>query len=166
MSWSKRSFILSALGFSTLALGACGFTPVHGPGGAAPALRGALEIAAPDNRDAYELVKRLDTRLATQSGARYLLSYDITVRKQGLGVTPEQVIRRVQLRGAAIYTITDQTTGDVVDTGSVSTFTSYSAEGSTVTSSAVEDDARRRLMSGLADQITTRILATAPGWLA
>jgi len=161
MSWSKRSFILSAL-----ALGACGFTPVHGPGGSARGLRGAIEVAAPDNRDAYELVKRLDERLATQPGARYALGYKITVREERLGVTPEQVIRRVQLRGAVVYTVTDTVTGDVVDTGSVSTFTSYSAEGSTVSTSAVEDDARRRLMSGLADQIATRLMATASDWLA
>ena len=161
MSWSKRSFILSAL-----ALGACGFTPVHGPGGSAQGLRGAIEVAAPDNRDAYELVKRLDERLSTQPGARYALGYKITVREEGLGVTPEQVIRRVQLRGAVVYTVTDTVTGAVVDTGSVSTFTSYSAEGSTVSTSSVEDDARRRLMSGLADQIATRLMATAADWLA
>ena len=161
MSWSKRSFILSALG-----LAACGFTPVHGPGGSAQGLRGAIEVAAPEDRDTYELVKRLDERLATQAGARYALGYKITVREEGLGVTPEQVIRRVQLRGAVVYTVTDTVTGEVVDTGSVSTFTSYSAEGSTVSTSAVEDDARRRLMSGLADQIATRLMATAADWLA
>ncbi|WP_421702087.1 LPS assembly lipoprotein LptE [Aliiroseovarius sp.] len=161
MSWSKRSFILSALG-----LAACGFTPVHGPGGSAQGLRGAIEVAAPEDRDTYELVKRLDERLATQTGARYALGYKITVREEGLGVTPEQVIRRVQLRGAVVYTVTDTVTGEVVDTGSVSTFTSYSAEGSTVSTSAVEDDARRRLMSGLADQIATRLMATAADWLA
>ena len=161
MSWSKRSFLLSAL-----AVTACGFTPVHGPGGAAEGLRGAIEVATPQDRDAYTLVKRLDERLATRPGARYLLSYQVTVRKEDLGVTPDQVIRRVQLRGAVVYRVIDTTTGGEVDTGSVSTFTSYSAEGSTVSTSAVEDAARTRLMSGLADQITTRLLATAPGWLA
>lgn len=123
MSWSKRSFILSAL-----SLAACGFTPVHGPGGSAQGLRGAIEVDAPDNRDAYELVKRLDERLATRPGARYALGYQITVREEGLGVTPDQVTRRVQLRGAVLYTVTDTVTDQVVDTGSVSTFTSYSAE--------------------------------------
>ncbi len=165
MSWSKRSFILSALSGSLL-LAACGFTPVYGPGGSAEGLRGAIEVAAPENRDAFELVKRLDERLATQPGARYALGYKITVREEALGVTPDQVIRRVQLRGAVAYTVTDTTTGQVVDTGSVSTFTSYSTEGSTVSTSAVEDDARRRLMAGLADQIATRLVASAADWLA
>ncbi|MCI2400176.1 LPS assembly lipoprotein LptE [Aliiroseovarius subalbicans] len=161
MLLSKRSFLLFAL-----ALGACGFTPVYGPGGGAQTLPGAIAITAPDDRDSYELVKRLEERLGRQDGARYTLDYQITTREEGVGVTPDQEIKRVQVRGAVTYSVTELATGKVVDKGSVSTFTSYSAEGSTVSTSSTERDAHRRLMVALADLMSTRLIATAPDWLA
>ena len=161
MLLSKRAFLLSGL-----ALGACGFTPVYGPNGAAKGLPGAVAIMAPDNRNSYDLVKRLEERLGRESGARYTLGYQITTREEGLGITPDQETKRLQVRGAIVYTLTDETTGLVVDQGSVSTFTSYSAEGSTISTASTKRDAYRRLMVALADLITNRLIATAPDWLA
>ncbi len=51
------------------ALGACGFTPVYGPGGTGEGLRGAITIAAPDDREGFELVKQLENRLGRNLSA-------------------------------------------------------------------------------------------------
>ena len=65
----------------------------------------------------------------------------------------------------------EQQSGDAADAkagadavllaGKVSSFTSWSASGSVVATSSAEDDAHRRLMRMLADQIVTRLLAQA-----
>lgn len=161
MLLSRRHFLISSL-----ALGACGFTPVYGPGGSASGLRGNISVADPDDRFAYELVKQLDNQLDPAPGARFQLSYDITVQEEGVGVTPEQVIRRIQLRGAVIFAVTDTVSGQVVDKGSVSSFTAYSTEGSTIASSSAKRDAERRLMTTLGNLIATRLIATASDWMA
>ncbi|MCP5036194.1 MAG: hypothetical protein GY945_01185 [Rhodobacteraceae bacterium] len=158
----NRRLILTSL----LALPACGFSPVYGPGGGAEGLRGAVQVAAPEDRDAYELVKRLEERLGQPSGARFTLDYRITTRSENAGVTVSSEITRIQVFGTVTFTLTDQSTGAQVQSGSVTSFTSYSNQGSTVSTASVERDAYRRLMVALADLLTTRLISTAPDWLA
>ncbi|WP_289043054.1 LPS assembly lipoprotein LptE [uncultured Aliiroseovarius sp.] len=163
MSSFDRRFFLTALA-SVVALGGCGFTPVYAPGGAADGLRGAVTVAAPSDADSYELVKRLEERLGRNLAAPYNLTYTITTRSEGVGVTPRQEITRTQILGAIEFTVTDTATGKAVEEGSVSSFTSYSTEGSTVSTASVERDANRRLMVALADMMVTRFTATYAGW--
>lgn len=163
MSWSDRRFFLTAL-VATAALGACGFTPVYAPGGSADGLRGAVTVAAPSDANSYELVKRLEERLGRNLSAPYELSYTITTRSEDVGVTPRQEITRTQILGAVEFSVTSSATGEVVESGSLSNFTSYSTEGSTVSTASVERDAKRRLMVSLADMMVTRFTATFSGW--
>ncbi|SMR83515.1 LPS-assembly lipoprotein [Aliiroseovarius halocynthiae] len=161
-SFNRRLFLTSAI--AGFALAGCGFTPVHGPGGSAEGLRGAVTIAAPNDENGYAFVKRMEERLGRNLTAPYSLAYTITTRTEGVGVTPRQEITRTQVLGAVEFTVTSVATGEVIEKGTVSNFTSYSTEGSTVSTAAVERDANRRLMVLLADQITTRFLATFSGW--
>lgn len=163
MSWSDRRSLL--LSFAAVAaLSACGFTPVYAPGGSAEGLRGAVTVAAPSDANSYELVKRLEERLGRNLSAPYELSYKITTRSEDVGVTPRQEITRTQILGAVEFTVTSVASGDVVERGSLSNFTSYSTEGSTVSTASVERDANRRLMVMLADMMVTRFTATFSGW--
>ncbi|WP_298905229.1 LPS assembly lipoprotein LptE [uncultured Aliiroseovarius sp.] len=163
MSWSDRRHFLKITAAAALLAG-CGFTPVYAPGGSADGLRGAVTIAAPNDSNSYEFVKRMEERLGRNLSAPYRLDYTITTRSEGVGVTPAQEITRTQVLGAVEFSVTSVATGDVVEKGTVSNFTSYSTEGSTVSTAAVERDANRRLMVLLADQITTRFSATFSGW--
>ncbi|WP_248410189.1 LPS assembly lipoprotein LptE [Aliiroseovarius sp. S2029] len=163
MWWSDRRSLL--LSFAAVAaLSACGFTPVYAPGGSAEGLRGAVTVAAPSDANSYELVKRLEERLGRNLSAPYELSYKITTRSEDVGVTPRQEITRTQILGAVEFTVTSVASGDVVERGSLSNFTSYSTEGSTVSTASVERDANRRLMVMLADMMVTRFTATFSGW--
>ncbi|GHF06962.1 hypothetical protein GCM10016455_29990 [Aliiroseovarius zhejiangensis] len=146
------------------AMSACGFTPVYAPGGSAEGLRGAVTVAAPSDANSYELVKRLEERLGRNLSAAYALSYTITTRSEDVGVTPRQEITRTQILGAVEFSVTSVASGDVVESGSLSNFTSYSTEGSTVSTASVERDANRRLMVMLADMMVTRFTATFSGW--
>ncbi|HHL20554.1 MAG TPA: hypothetical protein ENJ52_03405 [Aliiroseovarius sp.] len=156
---NRRLFLVGLLG-----LGACGFTPIYGPGGAAQGLRGQIEVAAPDDRNGYELVKRLEERLGQPTGARYALSYELDTREEASGYTSDADTSRSQVFGTLRFTLTDSATGQVVQSGSVTSFVSYSRQGTTVATAAAKTDAYRRLMVALADLVTTRLIAGAADW--
>ncbi|RVT82107.1 twin-arginine translocation signal domain-containing protein [Rhodobacteraceae bacterium CCMM004] len=171
MSWSRRTLLVGA----AAAVAACGFTPVYGPQGAARGLRGQIAVDPPRDPEGYVLVRQLEDRLGRGSGgAAYRLSADIALAEDGLGITPDQEITRRRLRANLAYRLTHTESGDVVASGTLRNFTSYSAPvfsanrgtiaGNTVSVRAAEQDARERLMTLLADQLVARLLATAPEW--
>lgn len=162
--FSRRIFLTALLGLGAT-LGACGFTPIYGPRGSAEDLQGSVSVSAPDNREAYEFVKRLEERLGQSSNARFSLTYGITTRIEGAGVTATHEITRSQIFGTATFTLIQTASGAQVQSGSVTSFTSFSNLGTTVSTATVERDAYRRLMVALADLLTTRLIATAPDWL-
>ncbi len=164
MSLSDRRLFLTAL-LALGGLGACGFTPIYGPGGAAQGLTGAISVQAPADRDAYELVKRLEERLGQPDGARFALGYRIETREEAAGITAAAETTRKQLFGTVTFTLTESATGQVVQSGSVTSFVSYSQQGTTVSTASSERDARARLMVALADLLATRLIAGAPDWL-
>lgn len=163
MSSLDRRSLLAALG-ALLAISGCGFTPVHAPGGAGAALSGAVEVDKPRDRESYELVKRLEERLGRAQSARYRLNYEIDVTRHDAGVTAAQEITRTRLAGTLRFGVTSAASGLELDKGEVTSFTSFSNLGSTVSTASVERDAYRRLMVILADMVVTRLIAAQPGW--
>lgn len=161
--WSPdRRLVL--LGFAG-ALAACGFAPAYAPGGPAAGLQGSIRAAEPADKNAFDLVDRLEERLGRPDAHRYALAYTIRTEEVGVGITTANAITRYNLTGSIDWTLTD-TAGTRVAGGTVSGFTSYSATGSTVAGLAAEEDAARRLMRLLADQIVTRLIGSSAQWLA
>ena len=152
MSWFKPLFAL-------LLLAGCGFQPVNGPSGAGAALQGQILVAEPDTRDAFVLVQRLEERLGRAGDPVYELSLGLQVTEQALAINPEGDVLRVNFEGQADYALRNVKTGEIALSGSVDNFTGYSATGTTVAALAAERDARRRLMTILADQIVQRLQA-------
>jgi LPS-assembly lipoprotein len=146
------------------ALAGCGFRPVYGPGGAAEGLLGTISVAAPSETHAYDLVQRLEQRLGAATAPLYELGYRIETNAIGVGITPEQETTRYNVTGTVSFTLTEIGTGTVATSGKVDSFTSYAATGSTVSTLAATQDAHRRLMVVLADQIVTRLQVTAGDW--
>ncbi len=157
---ARRLVLVSGLSF----LAACGFTPVYGPGGAGEGLQGSILVAEPDTRNAFVFVARLEDRLGQPQNAPYLLAYDIDTRSEGVGITPAQETTRYNLFGTVTYTITDRATETVVFQGREKNFTGYSATSLIVGTQSVTRDANERLMTALADQIVTRLIATSKDW--
>lgn len=139
----------------------CGFAPVYGPGGTGAALRGKVEVQAPDTADSYLLVRDLENRLGRATQPAYQLAYVLATETQGQAVTASNETTRYSIVGVVDYVLTRIATGQTVASGQVRNFTGYSATGSTVETLAGERDARARLMTILADQIATRMMATA-----
>ncbi|MDP2084266.1 MAG: LPS assembly lipoprotein LptE [Gemmobacter sp.] len=159
MSWSdRRLFLLSGLA----ALAGCGFAPAYGPGGAGAALRGAVTLADPKDRDGFDFAARLEDRLGRATAPRFRLNWAVVSTPVGAGITPTGAITRYTLKGRASFALVAAETGATVTSGTVESFTSWSTSGSTVATLSAEQDARRRLMVILADQVVARLIAAAP----
>ncbi len=162
MSSSDRRAFLALLAAAPLA--ACGFEPAYAPGGPAAELPGRVAVDAPSDRDAFDLVARLEDRLGRARPSAFRLSYRITTRTGSQAVAPDNTINRYQLLGSVEFALRDQATDTVLTSGKVSSFTAYSAFGTSVATAASEADAHRRLMRILADQIVTRLIAASATW--
>ncbi len=158
-SFNRRSVILMPL-----ALAACGFAPVYGPGGVAEGVQGSIRVADPKDKNGFDLVERLEERLGRPTAPRFDLAFTITTDVVGVGVTPENAITRFHLKGRVDWSLTARDGSTRVAGGRVDNFTAYSATGSTVAGLAAQEDANLRLMRILADQIVTRLLASAGDW--
>ena len=152
-------------------LSACGFTPVHAPGGTGDALYGKVRVQSPEeiradsDVDAYHLVRNLEDHLGRgESGAMgdgYRLDLTLSTRSEGQAITADNATTRYSIVGTAGYVLARQSDGGIVASGQETAFTGYSATGSTVETLAGERDAHERLMQILADQITARLVTTA-----
>ncbi|EEB82988.1 secreted periplasmic protein [Roseobacter sp. GAI101] len=149
------------LALPLIALAACGFQPVYGPGGNGAALQNSVQVDAPDDAFTYTLVREIETRLGQSNAPRFALAVNVVTREEGLAVDSADNTTRYNLIGSADFALRDLGTGQVETSGKVENFTGYSATGSTVATLAAERDAQIRLMTMLADQIVTRLYATS-----
>lgn len=147
-----------------LALAACGFSPAFGPGGPATGLPGTIRASEPNDKNGFDFVERLEERLGRPQAVAYDLTYTITTEAKGVGIAPDNAITRYNLNGSVTWALTSRASDVRLTGGTVKSFTSYSATGSTVAGLSAEQDAYRRLMRILADQIVTRLIATSGAW--
>ena len=143
-----------------LALAACGFEPVYGPGGTGTLLQNRVLVDPPIDREGFLLVRRLEERLGRAGDPAYRLSMVLSVREEARAIDPDGDLRRFQVIGSATYTLSDTQTGAVVRSDTVDNFVGYSATGTTVATVAAQRDARMRLMTILADEIVLQLQAS------
>ncbi|NOD86163.1 LPS assembly lipoprotein LptE [Ruegeria sp. HKCCD6119] len=162
LSFDRRTFLLMPL-----ALAACGFEPVYAPGGSGSALYGRVEVSAPNTVESYLLVQDLEQQLGRSAGSvnDFKLDVQVSTVTRGAAITTTNETQRYTIDGSAQYTLRSNATGQIIASGSVADFVSYSAAGSTVSTLADERDAKRRLMMILSGQIMNRLYAT-PGLAA
>jgi len=167
---NRRLFLLSLA-----ALAGCGFTPAFGPSGSANALMGTISIDDPRNLDDFNFVAQMEQRLGVASAPRFQLSYSIATKEEIVGLTPKQEIIRRQVVGDLSYTVRDVAAGRILTSGKLDNFTGYSVgvldltatppqTSSTISTLSAQRDASERLMVALADQLVTRLIATAETW--
>ena len=143
-----------------LALGGCGLTPVYGPGGGGSRLWGRVRPRDPDTPIDFAFNRRLAERLGPEESAVFGLDYRISVGVVPQAITTDEVTTRYSLNGTADFALTGAD-GTQLAQGRVSSFTSYSTTGTTISTLAAEGDARERLAIMLANQVVTRLLAVA-----
>jgi LPS-assembly lipoprotein len=157
----RRSFLTLLAG---LPIAACGFTPAYAPGGPAAGLLDRVLVDAPTDKNAFDLVERLEERLGRTSAPAYRISYSINTTVEGQGITTTNAVTRFRISGTIDFALIDDSTDAALSRGTVSSFTSYSASGTPVSTVSSEADANTRLMRLLADQIVTRLIATSGQW--
>lgn len=142
-------------------LAACGFAPAYGPQGAAGPLRGRIATGEPTDRAEFDFVRQVEERLGRPDAAQWRLDYAVTLQRLGVAVTPEGAITRYNLAGRVDWKLVPLAENVRPLQGVAESFTSWSATGSTVAVLAAEEDAELRLMRILADQVATRLIASA-----
>jgi LPS-assembly lipoprotein len=157
MSSSDRRTALALL--AALPLAACGFAPVHGPGGAGDALRGRILADAPNTRLAYAFVARFEDRLGRAEAPAWALGYTIATREIAVGVSADNVTTRYNLTGRLTWSIRPMGGDEPVLSGAEESFTAFSATGSAVSTLTARRDAEDRLMAIIADHLVTRLYA-------
>jgi LPS-assembly lipoprotein len=163
MSSSDRRRLVALLALlAALPAAACGFAPVHGPGGAAEGLLGRIRPEAPQDRLEFAFAARIEDRLGRADAADLLLGYAIAVEETGAGISPGNVIRRYRLHGRLDWTLGPRGGGAALASGTLSTFTAYSATGTTVATLTARRDAEERLAVILADLLVAELSARAP----
>ncbi|PZQ95430.1 MAG: hypothetical protein DI533_19115 [Cereibacter sphaeroides] len=159
MSSSDRRQFLSLL--LTLPLVGCGFAPAYGPGAPAKALLGKVQADEPGTRDAFSFVARIEERFGRPQEPTFRLSYQISIQRVDLAVTTAGSILRYEMVGNVNWQLIDIATGKVITTGTAQSFTGSAATETTTAAQAAEDDSRLRLMRILADQVASKLVATA-----
>lgn len=160
----RRAVLLGLLAGPGLA--ACGFEPAYGPGGSGTRLRGEVAVETPDTPEGFVLGARLEDRLGrAPEGAPLRLVAGLSVEAVPAAVTPGGAITRYNLVGEAPWRLLGPG-GSVLAQGEATAFTGFSATGTTVATTAAEADARVRLMTLLADEMTMRLLALPPSILS
>lgn len=131
-------------------LAACGFTPVYGTGSETGQILSDIHVAAPNNREEYLLVQKLEEQLGRNLNAQHVLRYNISLSEQGLGLARAN---RAQVLGSVRYELISESDGQVIVSGVVNSFTSFSVEDRL--GKAAQSDASERLMKVLADKLVT-----------
>lgn len=157
LSFDRRLFLLSALAVTA----GCGFRPAFAPGGDATKLQNSVSLDDPNDRADYVLVRRFEERLGPASLARYGLSYSVAMTESGIAVSSENITTRYNVLGSITYALRDMETEKVLTSGKVEQFTSYSAEDTTISTQAAQQDAEERLILIMTDQMITRLTAEA-----
>lgn len=139
------------------ALPACGFTPAFGPGRSALAVVDQVSIIAPDTVAGFALRTAIEDQLGRATAPVYTLTLTLDETSNEAAILPDGQIARFDLRGTVNWTLGSDTGGQV-GSGTVRSFTSYSATGSTVATQAAEADARNRLSRALADLVVSDVI--------
>ncbi|UWR39443.1 hypothetical protein [Sulfitobacter sp. W074] len=150
--------IYSFIAFFMLSgLAACGFEPIYASGSQIGKDLQNIKLMAPTSREEYIFSRSFEERLGRNMGASTTLRYNISIYDQGLDLSG---VVRAQKIGNVTYQLIDEANGDVIASGRVESFTSYSSKDDL--SVAAQSDASERLLIILADRVISRLTAQLP----
>ncbi len=149
------------LTLAALTLSGCGFTPLYGVQGVAPALS-AIEVVAPQGRAGFLLREKLDDALGRNGAAPvYRLTMNLVENRYPRGVRVDNVANRYELVLVVDYTLT-AVGGGPVKTGRFQAAVPCDSADQPSASLAAEQDGQERAAGEAARQIQLDLAA----WLA
>ena len=152
-SLSRRAALLGLLGAA-----GCGFTPVYGPSGQAAALQGQIDFETAGGPFNYRLREQFERRLGRADSPRFILKAKVDLGSIPVAIAADNTATRFNLPASAQYQLVGPD-GSILTQGTVETFTSYSATGSSVANRTAKQAAEDRLAVMVADLIIARLLA-------
>ena len=154
----QRALLLT---LAALTLSGCGFTPLYGVQGVAPALA-AIEVVAPQGRSGFLLREYLDDALGRGAATpAYRLTMNLAENRYPRGVRVDNVANRYELVLVVDYTLT-AVGGGPVKTGRIQSAVTYDSADQPYASIAAEQDGQDRAAAQAARQIQLDLAA----WLA
>ncbi len=154
----QRALLLT---LAALTLSGCGFTPLYGEQGVAPALA-AIEVVAPPGRAGFLLREKLDDALGRGTAApAYRLTMTLAENRYPRGVRVDNVANRYELVLVVDYTLT-AVGGGPVKTGHIQSSVTYDSADQPYASIAAEQDGQDRAAGEAARQIQLDLAS----WLA
>ena len=138
-----------------MGLAGCGFAPIYGQG---DGLRGRVAFRSDESVAGFRLRERLEARLGRSAAPQFVLATTVQSSQRSAAISSGGDISRLNIIGRATWSFRAVDTGEVIDSGAVEAFTSYSASASTIATQATRDDAEARLSVILADMIVSRLL--------
>ena len=165
MILSVKSFIrlrVLALMFAAVFTASCGFTPLHAPAGAVGAFGNmSVELGSAvrvdDKEAAFWVQQRLAERLGSQTPAAQILEITPSTRRSGIGVSGQDVATRYDLNMSLKYKLTEAKTGKVLDRGTISSVSTYTASNDPYALIAAEKATTKQLASDTADRLLTKV---------
>jgi len=163
MWWrNPKAAALAAIVSAAAALGACGFQPLYGDGGARSASGelAAVHINTIPDRNGQMLHNFLLDRINPQGrpgDPRYVLDIRLTESKASLGIIKDSSSTLAQIASVANYTLRDLKANKTLQTGRSRSVTSYNIVQSDFATLAAEKDARERTLRELSEDITTKV---------
>lgn len=153
-----RRAALALLGVG--ALFGCGFRPLHGAGGGAAGLRGAVILAEATDPETYAFRERLRRRFGDAgAGAAYRLDYELRMEETGVAITGASDITRHQVAGVARWRLSPLEAGAAPLEGQVRAAGAYDAGSAPFATLSAQRSERRQMATELAERTATRIFA-------
>ena len=155
----NRALLLTLM---AVTLSACGFTPLYGVQGVAPALS-SIETVAPEGRSGFLLRGQLDDALGRNLSEKtaYRLTMRLAENRYPRGVRVDNVANRYELVLVIDYTLT-AVNGGVVKTGHVQASVTYDSADQPYASIAAQQEGQERAAAEAARQIRIDLSS----WLA
>ena len=141
---------------------ACGFRPLHAPGGGAPEGLAGIEIAHMPDRLGQVVRNRLLDLLTPRGPAAapaYRLAVSLRASKEALAITREASATRFNVSLEADYVLSSIATGEAASRGRARAAAAYNVVASDYANVVAERDAERRAAREIADELKTRVAA-------
>ena len=136
-----------------IGVASCGFTPVYAPGSQTAQMLSEIAVAAPTNQSSYLFAREMEERLGRPTNPASTLKYRITIKGEGV----ESDTERRRFVGVVSYELIATDTEAVLASGAVDSFAGYSVSNGLFVSA--QQDARERLITIMADQLTRELMA-------
>ena len=156
-----RMLAIAAL---TLAVSACGFTPMYANPQLGANMR-AIAITTPQTRTGYLLREQLNDQLAVDRMAtpRYRLAIAIVERRRPRGLNPDDTPTRYELHLDVSYTLVDAENGKTLLKETRPVFVSADAVVDPYASIAAQEDSEQRAAQDAAQIIRTDVALALSG---